>query len=133
MQPRSPLTRPAAVAAIAAAVLIAATAALASSSIAKYQFGEINIPAGQTRTLTVPFPDALKYGNASYSGRARLLAPTPGQKGGRPTLSKARILSSGAVLGGSEYRARAYNGNRAGTAALTLSVTTATVERLPHR
>jgi hypothetical protein len=132
MQPRSPLTRPAAVLAIVAAVLIAAVTALASSSITKQRFGQVSIAAGQTRSLTVPFPDALKYGNASYSGRARLLAPAPGRKGGRPTLAKARIISSGAALGGSEYRARAYNGNRAGTAAVTLSVTTATVERLPH-
>jgi len=132
MTPHSPLARPPAVLAIVAAVLVAAGAALASTSITKYRFGQINIPAGQTRTLTVPFADALKYGNASYSGRARLLAPAPGQKGSRPTLAKARILSSGAILGGSEYRARAYNGNRAGTAALTLSVTTATIEQLPH-
>jgi hypothetical protein len=124
--------RYAAIGAIAAVAAIAAGAALAAGSIVKRYAGSTTIPAGQTRTLTVPYPDALKYANARYSGRVTVIAPKGGVKGRPPKLAKVRILEAESVLGGSEYQARAHNGNAAGTAAIRLTVTATTVEPLPH-
>jgi len=117
---------------VGAAVLLAATAALAGSSVVKHGSASVAIGPGQTRTLTVPYPDALRYGNARYSGRAVVLAPARGRPGRPPLLSKVRLLEARSVLGGSEYQARAHNGNAAGTAAVTLSVRVTTLEPLPH-
>jgi hypothetical protein len=114
--------------------LLAAPSALAGGGYTtKHTHGSIAVPAGQTRTLTVPYPDALEYGGAIYSGKAVVLAPPPGTKHSAPKLGKVRILEAGSVLGGSEYQARAHNGNAAGTAAVTLSVTATTREpRIEH-
>ena len=122
-----------AVAAAAAAAALGAPAALAASYLAKHDSGSIAIPAGQTRTLTVPYPDALKYAGALYSARVVVLAPAPGAKGAKPTLGKVRILVAHSVLGGSEYQARARNDNRAETAAVRLRVITTTMEPQPDR
>jgi hypothetical protein len=118
--------------AVGIAVLIAATSALAARSITKHQTGSISVPAGQTQTLTVPYPDALKYGNARYSGHAAIeLRPVGGS--GRPaSVKKVKILKAASVEGGSAFQVRAYNGNLAGTTAVRLQVTTTTVEPLPH-
>jgi hypothetical protein len=121
-----------AIAALAAALLFTVGASAATAPIVKLQIGYVNVPAGQTRTLTVPFPDALKFGNATYSGAARILAPVAGAKGRAPNLHAARILESQPVQGGSAYQARAHNSNRRGTAAVRLSVTAKTIEPLPH-
>jgi hypothetical protein len=118
--------------AIGAVALLAAAAAVAANSVEKKHSESITIAAGQTRTLTVPYPDALKYGNARYAGRAVVLAPKGGAKGLRPKLTKVKILEAQSVLGGSEYQARAHNGNGAGTAAVRFSVTAVTIEPLPH-
>jgi hypothetical protein len=124
--------RYAGVCAIAAVAALAAGAALAASSIVKRHSESTTIAAGQTRTLTVPYPDALKYGNARYSGSVMVLAPKAGVKGRPPKLAKVRILEAQSVLGGSEYQARAHNGNAAGTAAVRFTVTATTLEPLPH-
>ena len=47
-----------------AAALIAAALAAAAGAVTKHTSGSIDIPAGATRALSVPFPDALRYGNA---------------------------------------------------------------------
>jgi hypothetical protein len=122
-----------AVAAAGAAAALAAPAALAGSYLAKHDSASIAIPAGQTRTLTVPYPEALEYAGALYSARVVVLAPAPGAKGAKPALAKVRILAAHSVLGGSEYQARARNGNRAATAAVRLRVTTTTMEPQPDR
>jgi hypothetical protein len=118
--------------AVGIAVLIAATSALAARSITKHQTGSISVPAGQTQTVTVPYPDALKYGNARYSGHAAIeLRPVGGS--GRPaSVKKVKILKAASVEGGSAFQVRAYNGNLAGTSAVRLQVTATTVEPLPH-
>lgn len=128
-------TRSRAAAAAVAAALLATTAAvaLAGSSITKHQIEVISIPAGQTRTLTVPYPDALKYGNARYSGRVEVLAPPlRADRGRAPNLKQVRIVRAQSVLGGSDYQVRAHNANSVGTAAARLKVTATTVEPLPH-
>lgn len=133
----SPATRPlryGALATLCVLALLGAPAALAGGGYTtKHAHGSIAVPAGQTRTLDVPFPDALEYAGATYSGKAAVLAPARGAKGSAPKLGKVRILEAGSVLGGSEYQAGAHNGNAAGTAAVTLSVSTTTREpRIEH-
>jgi hypothetical protein len=122
----------AAAAALAAALLVAVGTASATSSITKNQTGFLNVPAGHTGTLTVPYPDALEYGNARYAGRVLVLAPRRGTKGRAPDLAKVRTLDAMSVHGGSGYQARAHNDNRPGTAAVRLEVTATTIEPLPH-
>ena len=121
-----------AVIAVGIATLIAAASAMAAGSITKHQTGSTSVPAGQTRTLTVPYPDALEYGNARYSGHTTIkLRPVQGK--GRPaSVKKVKILESGSVEGGSEFQVRVHNGNAAGTAAIRLYVMATTVEPLPH-
>lgn len=116
----------------ATALLVAVGVASATSSITKNQNGFLNVPAGHTGTLTVPYPDALEYGNARYVGRVLVLAPRRATKGRAPDLLKVRILDAMPVQGGSGYQARAHNGNRAGTAAVRLEVIATTIEPLPH-
>ena len=113
------------------AALVATAVAAAATSITKNMIATVNIPAGATRTLSVPYPDALEYGNARYSGRYAL-APKPLASGSRPDLAKVRILEAQSVEGGSLYRVRAHNGNRRGSAAVRLTIVATTVEPLPH-
>jgi hypothetical protein len=113
-----------------AATLLTAAAAIAASSITDRSSAFFKVPPGTTRTLNVSFPDALKYGNAIYSGKYVVQAVkshlTP------PDLAKVKVLYAGTVLGGSAYDVRAHNANPAGTAAVRINVTATTVERLPH-
>jgi hypothetical protein len=116
-----------------AVVLLAAAMALAAGSVTKSKTGSVTIRAGQTRTLTVPYPDALKYGNARYSGSWRLALLAPGASSGHaPNIAKVTILSTGPVEGGSAYAVRAHNANAAGSAPVRLEVSATTVEPLPH-
>lgn len=117
---------------VGAGVLLAASLAIAATSITKQISGIVSIRAGQTRTLSVPYPDALEYGNARYSGRAVVLAPKPGAKGRSPSLKKVKILYAESVLGDSSFEVRARNTNNSGTAAVRLEVIATTVEPLPH-
>jgi hypothetical protein len=106
------------------------TAAFAASSVTKRFHGSTRIAAGQTRTVTVGYPDALEYGNATYSGTVRVVVVKTGGKA--PDLAEVRILSRGSVLGGSAYEVRARNDNAHGTEPVRLEVTVTTVEPLPH-
>jgi hypothetical protein len=130
--PRNPTRILAALAALALLVVVAAAVALAAGSITKHRVGSISIPPGQTRTLTVPYPDALEYGNARYSGHATIkLGAAP--RSTRPaSLRKVKILEAGEVEGGSAYQVRARNNNPSGSGAVDLVVTATTVEPLPH-
>lgn len=112
--------------------LLVCASAFAAGATTKHGTATKAIAAGKTLTLAVPYPDALKYGNATYSGRAIVLASAPGATGSAPSLAKVRILSKGSILGGSEYQVRAHNANAAGTAPVRLKVIATTVEPLPH-
>ncbi len=105
--------------------------AFAARVLDKHQSATVTVPAGQIRTLTVPFPDALKYANASYRGTHSVTAPAAA--GRPPRLTLVRVLSAHSVLGGSEYEVRIRNANPSGTAPVRLRVTATTVEPLPHR
>jgi len=120
------------VAVIGAAASVAVGAAMAASSTTKHANRFFTIAARQTRTFYVPYPDALKYGNARYSGRIVVLAPKSGDNGRAPNLRKVEILDARPALGGSEYEVRAHNANGADTAALRVEVIATTVEPLPH-
>ena len=110
----------------------AATAGLAASSVTKNGFATATLAPGATRTVNVPYPDALEYGNARYLGR-HSLERKPGARGSTPALAKVRILEAQSTEGGSLYTVRAHNANAAGTAPVLLTVTATTVEALPHR
>jgi hypothetical protein len=114
----------------ASIALLAGASAYAAGSVTKHFYGSKKIAAGETRTVTVSYPDALEYGNATYSGNVRVVAVVGA--GHAPDLAKVRILSRGSVLGGSEYQVRARNTNALGTAPVRLEVTVTTVEPLPH-
>jgi hypothetical protein len=125
--------RPACTAAlVAAVVLVGAGAAFAAHSVIKTQVGFVSVPAQQTRTLSVPYPDALEYGNARYSGRWVVRLPLPRTKGRKPRIAAVKTLSAGSVEGGSLFHVRVRNGNAAGTAPVRLEVIATTVEPLPH-
>jgi hypothetical protein len=115
-------------AAAAGALALTSASALAGGDVTKHESGSITIAAGATRTLTVPYPDALKYAGARYTGSAVVLGPPKGAKGSRPSLELVKIREAQSVLGGSEYQARAHNANPAGTAAVRLRVSTTTIE-----
>jgi hypothetical protein len=104
----------------AALALAGASGALAAKPIVKHHSRAVTIAAGATRTVSVPYPDALEYANATYSGSVRV---TAGRR------SQLEILSRGSALGGSLYRVRARN---TGSATLRIEVVATTVEPLPH-
>jgi len=115
----------------AALALLPATA-LASSEVIKHASRTITLAPGKTRTVTVPYPDALKYGNATYSGRTIVLGAAPGAAGSAPERALVKVSLAGSVLGGSEYQARITNTNPSGTAPERVKVIATTVEPLPH-
>jgi hypothetical protein len=122
--------RRAAVGAFAAVLSGAAlvAAAGAASPVTKTASRTFTIAPGATRSLLVPYPDALEYAGARYTGTVRVLAPAAGSTGRRPALGEVRIVSTGGWLGGSEFRAVVRNGNPTGTAAARVRVTAVTVE-----
>jgi hypothetical protein len=124
--------RAGAAAAIGVAALIAAASAPAAGPIIKNQIGSIRVPAGETRTLTVPYPDALEYGNARYLGRVKIKLRAGKATGRRASVTKVVILKAASVEGGSAFQVRVRNANASGTAAVELVVTATTVEPLPH-
>ena len=80
-----------------------------------------------TATLTLGFPFALKYANAMYSGRVRVLAPSRRAKGRtRPRRSLVKVLSRGPAEGGSVYRVKVRNSNAGTAAPVRVRVTTTT-------
>jgi hypothetical protein len=117
--------------ALLVALLATAAAALAANSITKNHVGSMALQPDSTGTLYVPYPDALEYGNARYSGSYEL-ERKPSSAGSEPALSKVRILDAQSAQGGSVYRVRAHNANGPGTAPVQLVVTATTFEPLPH-
>lgn len=126
------MLRRAGVAVVGAGALLVASAAIAASTVTKHSTGFFKVPAGQTRMLSVPYPDALEYGNATYSGRDVVRAVKFGPTLRAPDLTKVKILYAASVEGGSSFQVRAHNANGAGTAAVRIEVIATTVEALPH-
>jgi hypothetical protein len=86
-----------------------------------------SVAAGHTVTINVIYPDALKYGNARYSGSVVVMQPKTVRAGlQRPNLAKVKVLSKGSALGGSVYRVKVRNLNAAGTAPARVRVTART-------
>jgi hypothetical protein len=117
---------------VAAVALVGAGAAFAAKSVVKDDTGFVSVPAQQTRTLSVPYPDALEYGNARYSGRWLVRLPPAGTRGREPKVSAVKALSAGEAEGGSLFRVRVRNDNPLGTAPVRLEVIATTLEPLPH-
>ena len=109
--------RTAAVAALATSLLAGASgAALGSIAPAvKSATRTVRVPAGQVRTIEIPYPDALKFGGARYSDRVTILSPPPSKHGKRPNLRLVKLLSDGPIEGGSLLRVRIRNDNPPGT------------------
>ncbi|HEY7966420.1 MAG TPA: hypothetical protein VID68_05290 [Solirubrobacteraceae bacterium] len=112
-----------------AALLACGAVALGASSVVKHAVRSSIVRAGAVRTVRVGFPDALKYGNALYSG-----AVTLSWSGGGPApdLAAVRILEAQSVEGGSLYEVKVRNANATGSVAVRVTVTATTVEPLPH-
>jgi hypothetical protein len=95
-----------------------------------HTFRTFALAGGSTRSLEVPYPDALEFGGSKYTGTVRILPPGAGARGGRPSLAKVAILRRGSILGGSDYRATVHNQNPPGTAPVRVQITATT--QLPH-
>jgi hypothetical protein len=113
----------------ATATLLIASLAVAAPKkpTAKHTTKTFTLAAGATKTFDVGYPDALKFGNAKYSGKVEILKPTKVGKGQKaPDLKKVKVLSKGSAVGGSVYRAKVKNGNAKGTAPARVRITATT-------
>lgn len=108
----------------------ASTAALASSTpLVKRASRTISLRAGQTRTVLVPYPDALEFGGARYSGRVKVLSVAAPGHGRQPSLLLVKVLSKASSEGGSLLRVRIRNANAPGTLPVRALITAIT--RIP--
>jgi hypothetical protein len=113
--------------------VVAILATVLAAAIVKHSVDIVGLPAGHARTVNVPFPDALKYDNARYSGRVVVLGAFPGTPGRRPRRALVRIQRAQPAVGGSEWQVRVRNDNPSGTAPVRLEVIATTTEPLAHR
>jgi hypothetical protein len=112
-----------------AALLALALCAVAAASTTKRSVKSFPIQAGKTKTFTVSYPDALKYGGSRYSGTVKVLPPAKVKQGQmQPDLSKVKVLGKGPAQGGSVFQVRIRNSNATGTATPRVRVTAITVE-----
>lgn len=110
-------------------VLMAAVVGVAAAATYRSSLSEgrtFRLKAETTRTFRAGYPDALKYGRSKYSGRVRILMPSPSAHGGAPSLAEVHVVSKGACEGGSDFCARVDNSNRVGTAAVRVRVSATT-------
>lgn len=89
----------------AAVVALACIAALSVASVAlaavvKSNSKTVTLGARSTKTVTVPYPDALKFGGATYKCTWKITGVDPG---------KVKILSHGSAEGGTVCRVKARN------------------------
>ncbi len=109
----------AAVLACAAAPSLTAVAGAASAKTTKSAHKTVVLLQGQTKTITVAYPQALKYAHAKYSCTAKVSGPAR---------KKVKILSRGSALGGSVCRVKAKNTSKVsgldGTAKITVTAKT---------
>jgi hypothetical protein len=88
-------------------------AGTALAAVTKSKSKSVTITAGTTKTVVVPYPDALKFGNAKYSCTVKVVTGT------------AKVVSKGSAQGGSVCQAKIKatgNGNA------KVTVTAKTVE-----
>ena len=113
----------------AATVLCAAivAAAPAAATVTKRATRTFTLPAATTRTFVVAFPDALKFGDSTYSGSVTVRAAARAGLA-PPALARVRLLRRGPALGGSDYEARIANANPAGTAPVRVVIVAVTRE-----
>jgi hypothetical protein len=109
----------AAVLACATALSLAAVAGVSSAKTTKSAHKTVTLLQGQTKTINVGYPQALKHAGAKYSCTAKVSGPAK---------RKVRILSRGSALGGSVCRVKAKNTSKVsgldGTARITVTATT---------
>ena len=109
----------AAVLACAAALSLAAVAGASSAKTTKSAHKTVALLQGQTKTINVGYPQALKHAGAKYSCTDNVSGPAK---------SKVKILSRGSALGGSVCRVKAKNTSKVsgldGTASITVTATT---------
>ena len=101
--------------ALLACAAIAQAASAAPHTLVKRDMRTVALRPGRTTTVTVPYPDALEFGGARYSGTVKILLPPPGARGRRPTLRLIKLLSDGPAEGESLFRVRIRNDNPPGT------------------
>jgi hypothetical protein len=112
------LPLPLALALACVALAPSGTRALAAPPKTKTARNTCLIPAGTTRTCDLRYPDAKRFARARYAARARLLGPKVLRHGQRePDLRKVKFLFTGSAHGGTVFRVKLRNRNRAGTAA----------------
>jgi hypothetical protein len=109
----------AAVLACGTALSLAAVAGASSAKTTKSARRTVAVLQGQTKTIDVGYPQALKYAGAKYSCTDKVSGPAK---------SKVKILSRGSALGGSVCRVKATNTSKVsgldGTASITVTATT---------
>ena len=104
-------------------------AALAASAQAAYRYHvkEFILAPGATRTVSIVYPEALKYANARYSGRVQIGLRPASHGRAAPKRQLVHILSQGSTLGGSEFTVRVRNSNAANTVPVRIIVRVSTV------
>jgi hypothetical protein len=114
---------------LALVLVCLASAALASSALAAYRFHlkEFSLAPGATRTVSIVYPEALKYAGAKYSGKVQIILPSASQGSGAPKRALVHILRQGSTLGGSEFTVRVRNANAANTVPVRIIVRVTTV------
>ena len=81
----------------------------------------------RTITVNVPYPAALEFAGATYSGAVRIIGAPAAVGGRRPRAALVRVLSDGSAEGGSVFRVRIRNSNPTGTLADRAVITAITV------
>ena len=89
-----------AVLACATALSVGAIAGVSSAKTTKSARKTVTLLQGQTKTINVGYPQALKHAGAKYSCTAKVSGPAK---------KKVKILSRGSALGGSVCRVKAKN------------------------
>lgn len=113
---------------LAVLVLGGAVASAAPERTTLHRTRTFMLAAGKTRTFSLAYPDALKYGGSKYSGNVtRNPPPSCGpRKNPCPRRAKVHVLSKGSCDGGSDFCARVRNSNAVGTAAFAVRLTART-------
>ena len=93
------------------ALLASSFSAVALAATTKSKSKTVSVPKGATRTIVVAYPDALRYGNATYKGKVTVVN------------GKVKVLSKGSTQGGSAYQARVQN-TGSGTASVKVTAST---------
>jgi ABC-type amino acid transport substrate-binding protein len=91
-------------------------AAVASAAASKTKSKSASVAAGKTRTITVAYPDALKFGDAKYKCSAKV---TEGDE-------SMVTIKKGSAQGGSVCQAKATN---KGSDSVTVKVTATTTRQ----